>query len=460
MRRRYGKVLLGAFGLGVLLMAGCIQPLPLDAVILVTPSSTGYAPLTVTLDATASTGWISSYAWDFGDPASGADNVSATAQSEHTYTDDGTYTVTLLVRTSDGAQDVATAQIVVLNPPPVPALSASPSHGPAPLTATFDLSSSIDPAGILPSPNGTIASFVLDFGDGANQSGTGNDLGTPISHTYATPEVYTAVLTVMDEDGATASDSMLIVAEGVIESMVAPAYDPAGLAFDGGYLWSSDWKTGLIYRIRTLDGFVVSSFEAPGAPAAALSLDTAPAGIVPDPVNPASPGGLAWDNGALWVACLSDGKIYKVNPNVPTSDPGHILAELENGAFEPFALTFGGGYLWVSDLSTGLIHKVNPLTGVVVASIPTPGTATLSTRAVGPNGIVLIAPMGLAWDNGLLWVAAGSTLYKLNPQTGDVVEAMASPGSSPFGLTFDGRYLWNADQNGTQRGRLYRLAVP
>ncbi|TFH09746.1 MAG: hypothetical protein E4H08_05150 [Candidatus Atribacteria bacterium] len=175
-------------------------------------------------------------------------------------------------------------------------------------------------------------------------------------------------------------------------------------------------------------------------------------------LTPASPGGLAWGDGALWVACLSDGKIYKVNPHMSPSDPNHILAELENGAFDPFALTYGGGYLWVSDLGTGLIHKVNPHTGAVVASIDAPGVAPHSL--LGSMGIVLVAPMGLAWDDGLLWVATGSTLYKLEPNTGNVVASIPSPGTSPFGLTFDGRYLWNADQNGSLKGRLYRMAAP
>ncbi|MFC2108127.1 PKD domain-containing protein [Candidatus Bipolaricaulota bacterium] len=457
------RILLGAAGVSLLILTSCVQLLPLDAVIMATPTVTGYAPLAVTFDSVASTGLIASTTWNFGDPASGTENQSTLHQVEHTFGDDGTYTVTLLVETEDGEQDMATTQILVLNPPPVAQLQATPGHGPAPLTVTFDLSSSVDPAGIIPSPQGLIVSFVLDFGDGTNQTGTGADLGTPVVHTYTTPEVRTAMLTVLDDDGATASVSIPVVAEGVIESFAAPDYDPAGLAYDGSFLWLSDWKAGLIYRIRPFDGFVVATFEAPGVPLTPLSADmspagSSPAGIVPAPANPASPGGLAWGDGALWIACLSDGKIYKVNPHMPPSDPNHILAELENGAFDPFALTFGGGYLWVSDLGTGLIHRVNPHTGVVVSSIDAPGIAPHS--ALDPKGIVLVAPMGLAWDNGYLWVATGSTLYKLNPSTGDVVTSIAAPGMSPFGLAYDGRYLWNADQNGSSKGRLYRMAAP
>ncbi|MFC2099572.1 PKD domain-containing protein [Candidatus Bipolaricaulota bacterium] len=464
--RALRRLVLGVAVAGVLLLASCIQLLPLDARIVVSPTATGYAPLAVGFDSTASTGAIASRTWNFGDPASGTHNLSTLPQAEHTFAHDGTYTVTLLVETADGEQDMVTTQIVVLNPPPVAQLQATPSHGPAPLTVTFDLSSSVDPAGIIPAPTGSIVSFTLSFGDGSNQSGSGAELATLIVHTYVTPEVRTATLTVLDDDGATATVSVPIVAEGIIESFAAPSYDPAGLTYDGSFLWLSDWKTGLIYRIRPLDGFVVATFEAPGAPQVTLSADVAPAasgspaGIVPAPANPASPGGLAWGNGALWIACLSDGKIYKVNPHMPPSDPNHILAELENGAFDPFALAFGNGCLWVSDLSTGLIHKVNAQTGVVISSIPTPGTGTLGVRGLDPTGIQLIAPMGLAWDDGLLWVATGSTLYKLEPSSGDVIASIPSPGTSPFGLTTDGHYLWNADQNGTLKGRLYRMAAP
>ncbi|MFC2095422.1 PKD domain-containing protein [Candidatus Bipolaricaulota bacterium] len=459
-QRALCRMLFSSAGALLLLLAGCAQLLPLDATITVAPTATGYAPYTVTFDSVASTGPIVASSWDFGDPGSGTGNVSYARQAEHTFGDDGVFTVTLQVETADGQLDVATTQIVVLNPPPVAQLQATPSHGPAPLIVSFDLAGSVDPAGVIPAPTGSIISFVLDFGDGSNHSGTGAELSTPVTHTYTTPEVRTATLTVLDNDGAIATTSTFVVTEGVIETFTAPDRDPAGLAYDGSFLWLSDWKTGLIYRIRALDGFVMDTFEAPGQPLASLNVDVSPAGIVPaPPVNPPSPGGLAWGDGALWVACLSDGKIYKVNPHMPTSDPNHILAELENGAFDPFALTFGDGFLWVSDLGTGMIHKVDPNSGVVVSSMNTPGIAPLGVDALDPKGIQLVAPMGLAWADGLLWVASGSTLYLVQPPSGDVVTSMPSPGSSPFGLTYDGRYLWNADRNGNLVGKLHRMAA-
>jgi hypothetical protein len=62
-----------------------------------------------------------------------------------------------------------------------------------PVVVWFDISGSID-------PDGVIASFTLDFGDGTTES-TGVDVSLPISHTYLAAGTYTVLLTVTDTDG-------------------------------------------------------------------------------------------------------------------------------------------------------------------------------------------------------------------------------------------------------------------
>jgi len=62
-----------------------------------------------------------------------------------------------------------------------------------PVTVTFDLSDSND-------PDGTIASFELDFGDGTTAE-TGTDVSVAIEHEYDTAGSYTVVLTITDNDG-------------------------------------------------------------------------------------------------------------------------------------------------------------------------------------------------------------------------------------------------------------------
>jgi hypothetical protein len=77
------------------------------------------------------------------------------------------------------------------NSPPVASFTASPSSGNAPLSVSFNASSSYD-------SDGSIATYEWDFGDGGHGS------GITVSHTYTTAGTYTANLVVRDNDGATA----------------------------------------------------------------------------------------------------------------------------------------------------------------------------------------------------------------------------------------------------------------
>ena len=62
-----------------------------------------------------------------------------------------------------------------------------------PITVTFDLSGSND-------PDGTIATYELDFGDGT-AAATGTDVTIAVTHDYTTAGTYTVLLTVTDNDG-------------------------------------------------------------------------------------------------------------------------------------------------------------------------------------------------------------------------------------------------------------------
>ena len=80
---------------------------------------------------------------------------------------------------------------------PVAVASASPTSGVVPLTVSFDGSGSSD-------ADGTIVSYTWYFGDGASAS------GITVSHTYTTPGGYTARLTVTDNQGTSASLTVVI----------------------------------------------------------------------------------------------------------------------------------------------------------------------------------------------------------------------------------------------------------
>ncbi|GAA4359798.1 PKD domain-containing protein [Angustibacter luteus] len=134
-------------------------------------------------------GSISSYEWSFGD---GSTDTGVT--SAHDYAAGDTYVVTLKVTDNRGGTNTTTQSVTVApapaNVPPTAAFTATPTD----LTASFDASGSAD-------PDGSVVAWSWTFGD----STTGS--GKITSHPYSAPGTYPVVLTVTDNQGATATKS-------------------------------------------------------------------------------------------------------------------------------------------------------------------------------------------------------------------------------------------------------------
>ncbi|MEO0733173.1 MAG: PKD domain-containing protein, partial [Bacteroidota bacterium] len=143
---------------GIVVLGGAAQNEAPVADLVATPTS-GDAPLTVDFDASGSTddGTIVSFDYDFGNGTTGSGETTST-----TYTQAGTFLVTLTVTDDEGATGTATVEITVTEPAnmaPAANLIATPTSGDAPLTVDFDASGSTD-------EDGTIVSFDYDFGNG------------------------------------------------------------------------------------------------------------------------------------------------------------------------------------------------------------------------------------------------------------------------------------------------------
>ena len=86
----------------------------------------------------------------------------------------------------------------VANTTPQPAFTVTPTNGTAPLSVTFDASSSND-------PDGTIATFAWSFGDGSIAA-----VGSRVNHVYTASGAFSAQLTITDNRGATAQRAVTV----------------------------------------------------------------------------------------------------------------------------------------------------------------------------------------------------------------------------------------------------------
>jgi PKD repeat protein len=145
--------------------------------------------LDLTVDGSSSSdsdGTVASYSWDFGDGTTATGAKPATKS----YASAGTRTVKLTVTDNAGATNVVTQQVTTTNPPVNKVPVASFTTAPTDLAVAVDGSASSD-------PDGTVAGYSWDFGDGS--TGT----GVTASRTYAAAGTYTVKLTVTDDKGAT-----------------------------------------------------------------------------------------------------------------------------------------------------------------------------------------------------------------------------------------------------------------
>jgi PKD repeat protein len=140
-------------------------------------------------------GSIARYAWDFGDGQS-----SAAQNPTHTFTAPGNYTVKLTVTDSAGVT-ASISHTVAVDELPTASFTFSPTAPAAGSAVAF--------TGAGSDPDGSIAQYAWDFGDG--QSST----APSPSHTYAAAGTYTVKLIVTDSTGLTGSASHTVTVASV-----------------------------------------------------------------------------------------------------------------------------------------------------------------------------------------------------------------------------------------------------
>lgn len=168
-------------------------------------------------NSTISSGSITGWSWNFGDPASGTNDNSSLQNPTHFYATPGTYTVTLIVYSALGCTDTVPLTIVV-NPSPLASFSATEvCFG---NTTLFSDSSTI--------LFGNITNWNWSFGD----AGTAT-LQNP-THNYTSPGTYSVTLIVTSATGCTDT----LIQTVTVHPLPVAAFNSLGACLADGILFN------------------------------------------------------------------------------------------------------------------------------------------------------------------------------------------------------------------------------
>lgn len=152
-------------------------------------------PVTFTDQSLANGGTlITTWTWDFGDPASGTNNTSVLSSPTHHFTGTGPYNVQLIVSTNNGCNDTVSQQV---------ALGARPAVAFTSMNRCVQSPVAFTPDATLMFP-GAIAQWNWDFGDGT----TTTDINP--THSYANAGSYAVILSVADTAGCNNDTTQII----------------------------------------------------------------------------------------------------------------------------------------------------------------------------------------------------------------------------------------------------------
>jgi PKD repeat protein len=191
-------------------------------------------------------GSISSWAWNFGDPASGAGNSATGANPCHVFTGPGTYTVSMTATYSHTSPTPFTCTTtftknVIITAPNAPPIVINPN----PLCS--------GQASAFSTPMNNMLSYYWNFGDNAF-SYTQNT-----THAYTIPNTYTVSLVVTDTLGCKDSNSQVVtvnpgISNCAVDSVFICPTGSATLTAPAGaytYLWMPGGGTGNTFTVNT-----------------------------------------------------------------------------------------------------------------------------------------------------------------------------------------------------------------
>ncbi|MDF0717410.1 PKD domain-containing protein [Muricauda sp. 334s03] len=396
------------------------QPNEAPTAVAMASQESGPAPLQVEFMSAGSSDDIGiiSYAWDFGDGG-----TSTESNPTYIFNTTGVYDVVLTVTDGGGLTGTDTITITVTNQDPIAVIAATPDNGEAPLEVSFTGSGSTD--------NIAVDSYAWDFGDGATSTEA-----DPV-HTYTDPGNYNAELTVTDNEGATATVSVLIqvtqvggnqAPEAVATANPTEGKAPLPVIFNAGgssddvgidsYFWEfSDGRTSVqmnpvltFENAGTYDATLTVTDEAGLSDSVTIQIvvteavgNQAPEAIVTaTPENGNAPlevsfmGGNSLDDVAIvsYEWDFGDGNSStETNPKHTYTTPDTFTASL--------TVTDGEG---LTDTATITIQVTeeggNQAPETVVSATPESGNAPLEVTFTGSDSSDDVAVVAYAWDFG------------------------------------------------------------
>jgi len=441
--------------------------------------------LRVSFDGSSSSdsdGTITSYAWNFGDGATGAGMATA-----HTYASGGTYVVSLTVTDDDGATTTATQSVTAIaNQPPLAAFMGNSYSGLTGESLSFTASDSFD-------YDGNIVNYAWDWGDGATTSSS----LIQASHSWVDNGVYNVVLTVTDDDGATGSTSRAItinnrlpvaVVTGPTTGVTGQAltwsasgsYDPDGSITR--YIWSftggGNGFTEQVTHTFTLEGYywvMVIVFDNDGGSAYWQTLVTIskPITYVPLIVNAGYYGaknvwypltgsvtvdGISGTIGQTWSVDTATQHTVKVPDSIASGQKTYYMQKWESSPTtpNPGAFTFSTATTLRAVYTTTVMYKLevqvndaslghtNPLSGL---QPPIASGQTVSVTAYPNTGYQLS-----------YWLLDGGTVrgnpYTVTMNSNHVLKAVFEPLGTPqkYTVTVQSVYFtttWKPINTGT-----------
>ncbi|MCO6475032.1 MAG: PKD domain-containing protein, partial [Phaeodactylibacter sp.] len=341
-----------------------------------------FTDLSTFLPSTSITAW----AWDFGDPASGAGNTAAAANPTHTFATPGLYTVSLEVASSEGCTASITKEIEVYGPPAVSFEEPPISCEATALPFTADVGPEV-------------VSVQWDFGDPVSGAANRSELFNPY-HRFETPGTYTVTLTAQSVYGCENSFSRDIVVEAntlsgpITSSLPSPLCEGDTTTLSappGGISWL--WETGDttasiqasetgIYSLTLTDDFGCSYEPAPAGIEVLPAPNATIRGVEYDEYG--QPTGYVYDR---YEACAGTDIFLEVidNPEYSYSwSNGSSGTQIEFSESRNTLLPVGTHdiFVTVTDNTTSCMNIAEPFT---VEVHPLPAQVQIAASPAGPN---------------------------------------------------------------------------